>query len=304
MSLTDFKSLKNTRKTALSDLASELSKTASGSGGSKDERFWKPTRDKAGNGFAIIRFLPAPPGESIPYVRVWDHYFKGPTGGIYAENSLTTLGQPDPVSELNGKLWNSGNESDKKQAREQKRKLNFISNIYVIKDTANPSAEGKNWLYKYGKKIFDKINDKANPAAEFEDESPQNIFCFWEGGNFRLKIRTVENYPNYDKSEFDSPSALFNGDEESLEKLWKNLYSLEEFLKPEHFKSYDDLSAKLNKVLGLDQASKSNTRSVEPEAKTEAKAQKAASAPWESDGDVDDMEEHMKMLRKLAEDND
>ena len=170
MSLTDFKSLKNTRKTALTDLATELSKTASGSGGSKDERFWKPTRDKAGNGFAIIRFLPAPPGESIPYVRVWDHYFKGPTGAIYAENSLTTLGQPDPVSELNGKLWNSGNESDKKQARDQKRKLNFISNIYVIKDTANPAAEGKNWLYKYGKKIFDKINDKANPAAEFEDE--------------------------------------------------------------------------------------------------------------------------------------
>lgn len=304
MSLTDFKSLKNTRKTALSDLATELSKTASGSGGSKDERFWKPTRDKAGNGFAIIRFLPAPPGESIPYVRVWDHYFKGPTGAIYAENSLTTLGQPDPVSELNGKLWNSGNESDKKQAREQKRKLNFISNIYVIKDTANPAAEGKNWLYKYGKKIFDKINDKANPAAEFEDESPQNIFCFWEGSNFRLKIRTVENYPNYDKSEFDSPSALFNGDEEALEKLWKNLYSLEDFLKPEHFKSYDELSTKLNKVLGLDQAPRTNTRSVESEAKSEAKASKSTPAPWEADGDNDEMEEHMKMLRKLAEDND
>jgi len=221
--------------------------------GSKDDtRFWQPEVDKAGNGMAVIRFLPAPSidGEDgLPWVRVFNHGFQGP-GGWYIENSLTTLNQKDPVSEYNSTLWNSGIEANKEIARKQKRKLTYIANILVISDPANPSNEGQIKLYKFGKKIFDKISEAMNP--EFADETPVNPFDMWEGANFKLKIRNVEGYRNYDKSEFADKSALFDGDDSKLEELWKKEYSLKEFLEPKQFKSYEVLKARLDKVLGFD----------------------------------------------------
>ena len=217
----------------------------------KEDNFWKPEVDKAGNGYAVIRFLPQPSvdgDDALPWVKVFNHGFQGP-GGWYIENSLTTLGQKDPVSEYNSQLWNSGIEANKEVARKQKRRLSYMANIYVVEDSKNPQNQGKVFLYKFGKKIFDKINEAMNPA--FEDEKPINPFDMWEGANFKLKIRKVEGYQNYDKSEFESPSALLD-DDEKLEAIWKKEYSLKEFLAPENFKSYDELKARLDKVLGLD----------------------------------------------------
>jgi hypothetical protein len=211
-----------------------------------DERLWKPVMDKSGNGYAVIRFLPAPEGEDMPWAKVWNHAFQGPTGQWYIENSLTTVGQNDPVSEYNSKLWNSGVESDKEIARKQKRKLQYYSNIYVVEDPANPQNEGKVFLYRYGKKIFDKIMEAMQPA--FQDESPVNPFDFWEGANFKLKLRKVDGYWNYDKSEFADPSALFDNDEE-IEALWKTEYSLADFTAASNFKSYDELKTRLDAVL-------------------------------------------------------
>ena len=211
-----------------------------------DERIWKPVMDKTGNGFAIIRFLPAPEGEEMPWVKVWNHAFQGPTGQWYIENSLTTVGQNDPVSEHNTRLWNSGVESDKEIARKQKRKLQYYSNIYVVKDSANPQNEGKVFLYRYGKKIFDKIMEAMQPA--FEDETPINPFDFWKGANFKLKLRKVDGYWNYDKSEFETSSALLD-DDDALETLWKSQYSLADFTASTNFKSYDELKTRLDTVL-------------------------------------------------------
>tara|TARA_B100000287_G_scaffold429794_1_gene483797 strand:- start:126 stop:1019 length:894 start_codon:yes stop_codon:yes gene_type:complete len=211
-----------------------------------DERIWKPVMDKSGNGFAVIRFLPAPKGEDLPWAKVWNHAFQGPTGQWYIENSLTTLGQNDPVSEMNSAYWNSGVESDKEIARRQKRKLQYFANILVIKDGANPQNEGKVFLYRFGKKIFDKCMEAMQPA--FEDETPVNPFDFWEGADFKLKIRKVDGYWNYDKSEFDKPSPLFD-DDEKLEEVWKKQYSLAEFTAPSNFKSYDELKTRLDTVL-------------------------------------------------------
>jgi hypothetical protein len=221
-------------------------------GSKEDTRFWQPEVDKAGNGMAVIRFLPAPSidGEDgLPWVRVFNHGFQGP-GGWYIENSLTTLNQKDPVSEYNSTLWNSGIEANKEIARKQKRKLTYIANILVVSDPANPSNEGQIKLYKFGKKIFDKISEAMNP--EFADETPVNPFDMWEGANFKLKIRNVEGYRNYDKSEFADKSALFEGDDSKLEELWKQEYSLKEFLEPKQFKPYEVLKARLDKVLGFD----------------------------------------------------
>ena len=211
-----------------------------------DDRLWKPVMDKTGNGFAIIRFLPAPKGEELPWAKLWNHAFQGPTGQWYIENSLTTIGQNDPVSEHNSALWNSGVESDKEIARKQKRKLQYYSNIYVVKDSANPENEGKVFLYRYGKKIFDKIMETMQPA--FEDETPVNPFDFWEGANFKLKLRKVDGYWNYDKSEFEAPSALFD-DDDKLEDLWGQEYSLSAFTDTTNFKSYDELKKRLDVVL-------------------------------------------------------
>ena len=246
-----FDALKKNRSKSLDKLNAQLEKISTKSYSDPNEgKFWKPTRDKAGNGFAIIRFLPAPAGEEMPFVRIWDHGFQGPTGLWYIENSLTTINQDDPVSEYNSKLWNSGLESDKEIARKQKRRLKYVSNVYVVKDSGNPENEGKVFMYQYGKKIFDKLNDLMNP--QFEDEAPVNPFDLWEGANFRLKIRQFEGYPNYDKSEFDAPGPLSEDDDE-LERIYNAEHSLQEMIDPKNFKSYNELKAKLYRVLALDE---------------------------------------------------
>ena len=212
----------------------------------KDERLWKPEVDKSGNGYAVIRFLPAVEGEDMPWAKVWNHAFQGPTGQWYIENSLTTLGQKDPVSEMNSAYWNTGIESDKEIARKQKRKLQYFSNIYVVSDSKHPENEGKVFLFRYGKKIFDKIMAAMQP--EFEDEKAINPFDFWEGANFKLKIRKVAGYWNYDSSDFDSQSALFDSDAK-IEEVWKSQYSLNEFTATTNFKSYEELKTRLDAVL-------------------------------------------------------
>lgn len=222
------------------------------SNSNEDTRFWKPEVDKAGNGMAVIRFLPAPAvdgDDALPWVRVFSHGFQGP-GGWYIENSLTTLNQKDPVSEYNSTLWNSGIEANKEIARKQKRRLHYISNILVVSDPAHPENEGQVRLFKFGKKIFDKITEAMNP--EFADEVPVNPFDLWDGANFKLKIRNVEGYRNYDKSEFADKEPVMGGDDDKLENLWKQEYSLKEFLEEKNFKSYDVLKARLDKVLGFE----------------------------------------------------
>ena len=229
----------------------QAAEAVGGSGESKyqpDERIWKPTVDKAGNGYSVIRFLPASEGAELPWVRYWDHGFKGPTGLWYIENSLTSIGQPDPVGELNSRLWNSGIESDKDKARTQKRRLHYVTNILVLQDPSNPQNEGKVFLYQFGKKIFDKIMDVMQPS--FADETPVNPFDFWDGADFKLKIRNVEGYRNYDKSEFSSASALYESDESKLETVYNQLHNLSEYTDPKNYKSYDELKAKLMRVLG------------------------------------------------------
>ena len=243
-----FENLKRNR-----DQISKLIQAAESTGGGEqksyvDDRIWKPTVDKAGNGYAVLRFLPAAEGQELPWVRYWDHGFKGPTGLWYIENSLTSIGQPDPVGELNSRLWNSGIESDKEKARTQKRRLHYVTNVLVLQDPSNPANEGKVFIYKFGKKIFDKIMDLMQPS--FQDEQPVNPFDFWEGADFKLKIRNVEGYRNYDKSEFSSASALHDADESRLEAVYNQLYDLGEFTDPKNYKTYDDLKAKLGRVLG------------------------------------------------------
>ena len=215
----------------------------------QDDRFWKPTLDKASNGMAVFRFLPAPENEDMPWAKLYTHAFK--VGGRwYIENSRTTIGEKDPVSEMNSELWNSGLESDKDIARDRKRKLSYISNILVLKDPGAPENEGKVFLYKYGVKIFNKIQEAMQP--EFDDEDPINPFDYWAGANFKLKVRKVGGYINYDKSEFESPSELLGGDDGKLEELWKTQHSLQAFVAPDQFKTYDELKKKLQEVVGDD----------------------------------------------------
>ena len=226
-------------------LVKEVEKMNTSSNGA-DERLWKPEMDKTGNGYAVIRFLPAPESEELPWVKMYSHGFQGP-GGWYIENSLTTIGQKDPVSEYNRELWNSGNEKDKETVRKQKRKLSYYSNIYVVKDPTNPANEGRVFLFKYGKKIFDKIMAAMQP--EFEDEEPINPFDFWQGANFKLKIRKVDGYWNYDKSEFDRQEPLL-ADDDAMEGIWKKEYSLQGIVAPAEFKTYEELQKRLEYVLG------------------------------------------------------
>ena len=214
-------------------------------GGSADDRLWKLDVDKGGNGYAIIRFLPAPNGEDLPFVKLYSHAFQGP-GGWYIENSLTTLGQKDPVSEYNTELWNNGTDAGKETARKQKRKLTYISNIYVVKDPANPENEGKVFLFKYGKKIFDKLTAAMQP--EFEDEEAIDPFDFWQGANFKLKAKNVAGFRNYDSSEFAAVSPLLD-DDDALEGLWKKQFSLAEIVAADQFKTYDELKKRLQNVL-------------------------------------------------------
>ena len=262
-----------------------------------DERLWKPVMDKTGNGYAVIRFLPAVKGEDMPWAKVWNHAFQGPTGQWYIENSLTTVGQNDPVSEMNSAYWNSGVESDKEIARRQKRKLQYFANIYVVSDPANPQNEGKVMLYRFGKKIFDKWMEAMQPA--FQDETPVNPFDFWEGANFKLKIRKVDGYWNYDKSEFEAPSALFD-DDEQLEEVWKKEYPLAEFTAASNFKSYDELKTRLDMVLAGTTKVGNATDAMEDapwvEPKVNTKPSPAPAVSTKDDGDT------MSYFEKLAND--
>ena len=275
-----------------SKLVKEIEKTSVTKTGA-DERLWKPELDKTGNGYAVVRFLPAPEGEDLPWAKVYSHAFQGP-GGWYIENSLTTLGGKDPVSEYNRELWNSGNDADKDTVRRQKRKLSYFANIYVVKDPVNPHNEGSVFLFKFGKKIFDKVTAAMQP--EFEDETPINPFDFWAGANFKLKIRKVDGYWNYDKSEFDAPSPLLT-DDDALEAVWKKEYALADFTAQSNFKSYDDLERRLKSVLGQKTAQRPrlDEEVVAEEDPTPVAAAAVASAP---DADEDDA---LSYFQKLAE---
>jgi len=214
---------------------------------SDDTRFWQPTRDKAGNGYAVIRFLPGDADAATPWVRYWDHAFKGPTGQWYIEKSLTSIGQQDPLSELNSKMWNSGVEADKAIVRQRKRNLRYIANVLIVSDPSAPENEGQVKLYRFGKKIFDKIMDSMQP--QFPDEAPVNPFDMWEGADFTVKIRKVEGYPNYDASSFKAPAAV-SADESYLEDLYNKQYDLSEWVDPKNYKTYDELKSRLAMVLG------------------------------------------------------
>ena len=298
-----FSELKRSASNSFEKLNQELTKLNTNQSNSRDDRIWTCATDKAGNGYAIIRFLPAPAGEDVPFIRLFTHGFKGP-GGWYIENSLTTIGQQDPIAELNTRLWNSGVESDKETVRKQKRQLNFYSNIYIVKDPANPENEGKVFLFRYGKKIFDKITDLMNP--QFEDEKPVDPFNLWTGANFKLKIRKFEGYPNYDKSEFDSPAPLFD-DDDKLEAVWKQEYSLKELIDPKNFRSYDELKRRLDRALGLTTgAAPSNARQqfeddtppFDPAPQPRAQEARPAPAATSIDDEDDDFD-----FKKLFEDD-
>ena len=290
--MSDFSALKRNRNSFDKLTKAIESTTQTTEAGSKeDDRFWQPEVDKAGNGMAVIRFLPGPSvdgDDALPWVRVFNHGFQGP-GGWYIENSLTTLNQKDPVSEYNSVLWNSGIEANKEIARKQKRRLTYISNVLIVSDSKHPENEGQIKLYKFGKKIFDKISEAMNP--EFADETPLNPFDFWEGANFKIKIRQVEGYRNYDKSEFDSITPVLDGDDAKLEALWKKEHSLKEFLEPKHFKSYDVLKARLDKVLGLD--------GVAP---VKTKAEDTVLSPAKAAPSLNENDEELDYFRSLAED--
>jgi len=279
-------------------LVSQVEKMNKGSNG-VDDRLWKPEVDKAGNGYAVIRFLPAPDGEDLPWAKLYTHAFQG-TGGWFIENSLTTLGQKDPVSEYNSQLWNSGVDSDKEVARKQKRKLSYYSNVYVVKDPSNPSNEGKVFLFRYGKKIFDKITAAMQP--EFEDETPINPFDFWAGANFKIKIKKVAGYWNYDSSEFAAPEPLLD-DDDAMETVWKQEHSLAEIVAPDQFKSYEDLKKRLDYVLGLTIAPKRQDPEVADEEFVATPSEERAvidTTPSSVNTDEDE-EDALSYFAKLAE---
>ena len=290
--MSSFKDLKNNRMNNLQSLTKQVEKLAE-KPSYEDERIWKCERDKTGNGYAVVRFLPAPTNEDVPWVRLWSHGFKGP-GGWYIENSLTTprsdapSGTDDPVSKANTTLWNSGIESDKNIARDRKRKLSYYSNILILEDSTNAQNEGKVFLFRYGKKIFEKIESVMNP--EFKDEEPMNPFDFWSGANFKLKIRQVDGYANYDKSEFASPSPLYDGDDAKCEDVWKQQHSLQGILAPENFKSYQELEARFNTVTA------SGTGSDYNETIEESSADPVANDAAESTS-----EDTLEYFKKLAE---
>ena len=292
-------------KSNSSDAISKLLAAAEKAGGGTekksyaDEREWKPTVDKAGNGYAVLRFLPAAEGQDTPWVRYWDHGFKGPTGRWYIENSLTSIGKDDPVSEMNSALWNSGRDEDKETARNRKRRLHYVSNIYVVSDPSNPEIEGKVFLYKYGKKIFDKIMDVMQP--QFQDEKPVNPFDFWGGADFKLKIRQVEGYRNYDKSEFADSTEFLGADDAKLEAVYNTLHNLGEFVDPKNYKSYEELSKKLYEVLGEAQVT-TTAAAVSLDEKEEdpfvAPTAEAVTEPTSDEGD-----DAMSFFAKLAQED-
>ena len=279
-----------------SKLTTEIEKMNSKGTSGADDRLWKLEVDKAGNGYAVIRFLPAPDGEELPWAKVWSHAFQGP-GGWYIENSLTTLGGKDPVSEYNRLLWNSGNDADKDLARKQKRKLTYISNIYVVKDPTNPENEGKVFLYKFGKKIFDKLTAAMQP--EFEDEEAIDPFDFWKGANFKLKAKNVAGYRNYDSSEFAAVTPLLD-DDDALEAIWKKQYSLEEFVAADQFKSYDDLKKRLESVLRVGSTRIQPTEDLEHEDDDRGSAEELVTAATQTPS-TEDEDDALSYFAKLAQ---
>lgn len=287
-----FANLKRNR-TDLSSLVEKANETTgSGQNNSKDERFWYPQRDKAGNGYAVIRFLPGLAEASTPWVRYWDHAFKGPTGQWYIEKSLTSIGQQDPIAELNSKMWNSGIEADKAIVRQRKRNLRYVANVLIVSDPANPENEGQVKLYRFGKKIFDKIMDAMQP--KFPDEAPINPFDMWEGADLVLKIRQVEGYPNYDTSSFKSPSALLGGDDGQLEELYNKQFDLSEWTNTDNYKSYDELKTRLNMVLG-----ESAPRTVKQEVAMD-KVEEPAPIPTAETAALDDDDDTLSYFAKIA----
>jgi hypothetical protein len=298
MAFNSLSDLRNNRGN-FDSLMKEVEKIANpqGSDSRDDDRFWQPTVDKAGNGYAVIRFLASPKGEEMPWVRVWSHGFKGPTGKWYIENSLTTIGKPDPVSELNNELWNSGTEANKNVARDQKRRLSYIVNVLVLQDPSNPANEGKVKLFKFGKKIFDKIKDAMQP--EFPGEEPINPFDFWKGANFKIKIRNVEGYRNYDKSEFEPVSAL-GDDDAKIETIWNQQHSLVDFLDARHFKSYEELKKKLEAVLSGVPAAVRHAEAVDLDAPVAAKPAAAVQAATSTP--LDEADDSISYFANLAAD--
>jgi len=301
----DIQALRKMRNSDFGKIAGEFEKIANPQTQTKsyaDDRFWKLEGDKAGNGTATIRFLPRVEGDELPWVRIFSHGFQGPTGKWYIENSLTTLGENDPVGELNTKLWNSGSDANKKIAQAQKRKLSFIANILVVSDPKHPENEGKVFLFKFGKKIFDKIMDKARPT--FEDEQPVNVFDFWEGANFKLRMRKKDGFTNYDESAFAEPSAI-SSDDEAILKVANSQFKLAEFLDRKNFKSYDELKKKLEEVLSGDSfAGKSAAELSEEEDRPVAAAPKIASKPAPSIASAsDDDEDVMSYFEKIAKED-
>ena len=292
-----FAELKRSGKTSLDALLQETNKLTNNEGnkGGADTRFWQPEVDKAGNGYAIVRFLPAPKGEDIPWVRLFNHGFQGP-GGWYIENSLTTLNKKDPVSEYNSTLWNRGDDAGKEQARKQKRRLLYIANVYIVKDQLHPENEGQVKLYRFGKKIFDKLNEAMNP--QFEDEKPLNPFDLWEGANFMLKIRNLDGYRNYDKSEFGESGPLLD-DESKMEGVWNSEFKLGEFIDPSKFKTYDELKQKLDKVLALSGGSQPSSTAEQ----TQLETAPAPSAGKSSPPPKTDEDDNLDFFQKLADED-
>jgi hypothetical protein len=304
--MSSFNDFKKKSKSSISDLTKAL-ESLDGKKDYKDDRLWRPEPDKSGNGYAVIRFLPAPKNEELPFVKMYSHAFQG-KGGWFIENCLTTNGGKCPVCELNNELWNSGIETDKNIARERKRKLTYISNILVVKDEANPQNEGKVFLFKYGVKIFDKIKEAMYP--EFKDEQAIDPFNFWSGADFKLKIRKVAGYTNYDKSEFAASSPLFGGDDAKLEALWNKQYSLQDFVAPKNFKEYSALKSRLYEILGddirstlMENTSRAEDESEEPNpfdapSRTKPSPKKQEPAPTDEPGEEMDS---LSYFQKLAE---
>lgn len=295
----DINTLRKMRNQDFGKISAEFDKIANPQSETKsyqDDRFWKLEADKAGNGTATIRFLPRVEGDELPWVKIFSHGFQGPTGKWYIENSLTTIGENDPVGELNSRLWNTGSDADKETARKQKRKLSYFANVLIVSDSKHPENEGKVKLFKFGKKIFDKLMDKAKPT--FEDETPVNVFDLWEGADFKLRMRKVDGYPNYDQSAFQEPSAVADSEDEIL-AIVNSQYKLSEFLDRKNFKTYEELSRKMVSVLNSEMAtpspsaaSMSNDDDYVPPARTQLKAVKIAT------GGEDD--EAMSYFKKIA----
>ena len=293
-----FSDMKKNSGKGFERLSEELTKISKkGSDSYKDDRFWRPELDKSSNGYAVIRFLPPAEGEDVPWARTFSHGFQGP-GGWYIEKSRTTLGEKDPVSEMNTRLWNSGDERDKDIARARKRRLHYISNIYIVSDPANPQNEGKVFLFKYGKKIHDKVVGAMQP--EFEDESPINPFDFWKGADFKLKVRKVAGFINYDKSEFSDVSPMLNGDDDKLEEMWKTQYPLNEHTDPSSYKSYDELQQRLSIVLGNTNSAPVNTTAekvnVQSNVSKPASAINTDDTKFDSDSGGDDALSYFEQL--------